>query len=178
MEKTENVPRASRAVRPATVLESLEAREAAGEDMPEHLVQTLFFQSALRHFRETGRPGLYDLLAAIPNGELRHKAVALRLKAQGQKAGFPDTLFMSPRGGFHGAFLECKRAGKGAVSKDQRAVMSALAGQGYFVGLGHGARAMMSLLLRYLGEVDGRYALPVVHDGGGWFVCRPKRGKT
>jgi hypothetical protein len=48
------------------------------------------------------------LLHAIPNGGHRHKAVAVRLKAEGVKRGVPDLCLPVPRGGHHGLYLEMK----------------------------------------------------------------------
>lgn len=80
---------------------------------------------------------LFDFLAAIagrvpavawafhvPNGEHRHKAVAVRLKAQGVKAGVPDVLLPVRAGGFVGLVLELKRPSRrrakdGGVAPEQ-----------------------------------------------------------
>jgi hypothetical protein len=56
--------------------------------------------------------------AHIPNGELRDKRTAARLQAMGVKPGWPDLIFLSPMGAFHG--LELKRRGK-TLSDEQKA---------------------------------------------------------
>lgn len=48
---------------------------------------------------------------AIPNGALRSKAVAAKLKAEGVKAGVADLLILLPNQTFHGLFVEVKIAG-------------------------------------------------------------------
>ena len=59
------------------------------------------------------------LLHAIPNGGHRHKAVAVRMKAEGMKAGVPDICLPVPRGSWHGLYLELKTE-DGSVSRAQR----------------------------------------------------------
>ena len=48
---------------------------------------------------------------AIPNGALRSKAVASKLKAEGVKAGVADMLILLPNSTFHGLFVEVKIKG-------------------------------------------------------------------
>lgn len=48
---------------------------------------------------------------AIPNGGLRSKEVAAKLKAEGVKAGVADLLILLPNQTFHGLFVEVKIAG-------------------------------------------------------------------
>lgn len=48
---------------------------------------------------------------AIPNGALRSKAVAAKLKAEGVKAGVADLLILLPNQTFHGLFIEVKIVG-------------------------------------------------------------------
>ena len=67
-------------------------------------------------------PGV--LIFAVPNGGLRSKAEAARLKWTGVVAGIPDLAVVSPPGRIH--FLEVKTA-TGRLSDDQRAIMGALA---------------------------------------------------
>ena len=58
----------------------------------------------------------------VPNGELRNKAVAGRLKAMGVKAGVSDILLMSP-GGARLHALELKREGE-KPNDDQKAFLA------------------------------------------------------
>ena len=48
---------------------------------------------------------------AIPNGGLRNKVQAARLKAEGVKAGVADTFLPYPCGQYHGLWIEFKKPG-------------------------------------------------------------------
>ena len=101
------------------------------------------------------------LLFAIPNGELRHPAIAKRLKAQGVKAGVPDLMLPVQQWSFDrtntcGLFIEMKRARGGRVSREQAAWHRALQLQGYRVELCHGWIEAAKVLAAYL---DFRAAL-------------------
>jgi hypothetical protein len=54
---------------------------------------------------------------AVPNGELRHPRVAMRLKAEGVKPGVADICFMLPGG--QTGWLELK-AKRGSLSDEQK----------------------------------------------------------
>lgn len=69
---------------------------------------------------------------AIPNGGMRNKAVAGKLKAEGVKKGVPDWLFAVPHHTFHGLFIEFKTYG-GKVRDDQLELATLLRQQGYNV---------------------------------------------
>ena len=57
--------------------------------------------------QQTDYPEL-KLAFSIPNGGLRSKATAARLKAEGQRAGVWDIFLPVPRGRWHGLFVEMK----------------------------------------------------------------------
>lgn len=95
--------------------------------MSEHQEQVAVFIWAELH--QTTRPEL-ALLHAIPNGGHRHKAVAIRLKAEGVKSGVPDIVWPLPRGRFHGLYLEMKY-GKNKPSQNQKWWLGQLEKQGY-----------------------------------------------
>lgn len=90
------------------------------------------------------------LLYAVPNGELRHPAVAKRLRAQGVKAGVPDLVLPVARNGYHGLYLELKRPG-GRLSPEQRQWLEALAEQGYRATVAYGFEEARAVIMAYLG---------------------------
>lgn len=48
------------------------------------------------------------LLFHIPNGGLRNKAVAIKLKKEGVRSGVPDLFLPKANDSFHGLFIEMK----------------------------------------------------------------------
>jgi hypothetical protein len=67
------------------------------------------------------------LVFAVPNGGLRTKAEAARLKWTGVVAGIPDLIVIAPGGRIH--FAEVKATG-GSLSPAQRAIHEALTALG------------------------------------------------
>ena len=67
-------------------------------------------QAALFRWATLMEPRLPELatLFGIPNGGARHPVVAGKLKAEGVKSGVWDCFMATPRGGFHGLWLELK----------------------------------------------------------------------
>ena len=65
------------------------------------------------------------LLFAIPNGGLRDKRVAAKLKAEGVRAGVPDLCLPIARKGYHALYIEMK-TDRGRVSIEQRAWIEVL----------------------------------------------------
>ena len=66
---------------------------------------------------QTDYPEL-KLAFAIPNGGLRDKVTAARLKSEGAKAGVWDIFLPVPRGRWHGLFVEMK-VGNNTLTKKQ-----------------------------------------------------------
>lgn len=89
------------------------------------------------------------MLVAVPNGGMRSKRTAGRLKAEGVSPGYPDLLLDLARGGFHGWRGELKAEG-GRVTDTQKQWHKALIAQGYHVDVAFGWLAMRDCLLRYL----------------------------
>jgi len=89
------------------------------------------------------------LVAAVPNGGLRDKRVAAKLKAEGVLPGFPDLVVMEPRGEYHGAVVEMKSL-TGRVSTDQARVLGRLRRKGYHVVVARGADEAFAEVERYL----------------------------
>lgn len=69
-------------------------------------------------------------LFAIPNGGLRNKVVAMKMKREGVKKGVPDLFLAIPRNGSAGLFIEVKTP-KGRVRPEQLEYLNALASVGY-----------------------------------------------
>lgn len=59
------------------------------------------------------------LIYHIPNGGMRHKGAAGKLKAEGAKRGVPDYCLPVARWGFHALYVELKAEG-GSLSPEQR----------------------------------------------------------
>jgi hypothetical protein len=109
----------------------------------EHQEQTVLVAMVRQHF-----PGA--IIAAVPNGGKRGRAEAVRLKAEGVLAGFPDLVLMEPRGGYHGLVCEMKRVG-GRLVKHQRELLDQLAERGYYVLVGDlGALAAFHTVKQYM----------------------------
>lgn len=121
-------------------------RRTATEDSEQ---QALFRWAAY----ERGRWPELDLLLHVPNGGYRGKAEAGRFKAMGVKSGVPDLFLPVARRGFHGLWIELKRAEGGRVSANQRAWITMLSEQGYRAEVCHGWNEAAELITAYLGGV-------------------------
>ena len=91
----------------------------------------------------------YRCIFAIPNGGLRDKVTASRLKAQGVRAGVPDIFLAVPAHGVHGLFIELKREG-GKAAKQQIEWKERLLEQGYGVAICVGHEETKALIQEYL----------------------------
>jgi hypothetical protein len=111
---------------------------------------TLFEWVAL----QTRRHPELELLYHIPNGGHRHKTTAMRLKAEGVKAGVPDLCLPVPRGGYHGLYIEMK-ASKGRLTENQSMWLGVLAENGYRAALCHGWVEASIVIKNYLKGVHG-----------------------
>lgn len=90
------------------------------------------------------------LLFAIPNGGHRHIVTAVKLKAEGQKAGVPDLMLPVARNGYNGLFIEMKKAKGGTVSAAQKQWHNDLIEQTYKVDVCHGWDQAKAVLTEYL----------------------------
>jgi hypothetical protein len=120
--------------------------------------QTLVEWAAL--MAQTTMPELV-WLHAVPNGGLRSRATAGRLRAEGVKSGVPDLVLPVPRAWARGAYLEVK-----APSRDKRPTpeqqrwLAYLDGAGYFAALVYGVDAGRAALEWYVGgPADGHAGL-------------------
>lgn len=85
----------------------------------EHAEQRTFFAWLAYHKAHGIHPDAH-MAFAIPNGGQRGKAAAGRFKAEGVKAGVPDTMYPVPRGCYAGLFIELKATGGRASDKQQQ----------------------------------------------------------
>jgi len=99
-------------------------------------------------------------LYAIPNGGLRSKATAGKLRAEGVRPGVSDYHLPVAAGGpdgrqlFNGLFLELKPRG-GVLSPAQKAWLAAMAEEGHYAVVAWEADAAMEALLDYLTVFPG-----------------------
>lgn len=66
----------------------------------------------------------------VPSEGIRKPQYRAKLKLMGFRAGIPDICLMLPSDGYHGLFVELKKAG-GTASKDQKKMLSMLTKMGY-----------------------------------------------
>jgi len=90
------------------------------------------------------------LLVHIPNGGLRDPIVAVKLKREGVKKGFPDLFLPVPRGQYHGLMIELKRVKGGVVKPEQKQWLDHLNAQGYRAVVCKGADEAIKEIENYL----------------------------
>lgn len=90
----------------------------------EHIEQKLLIQWFENQYPK-------GLIFAIPNGGHRHIRVAVKLKAEGVKAGVPDIFIPMPKFPYHGLFIEMKKPKGKNPEPSQAAWIQALNEQGY-----------------------------------------------
>lgn len=95
-------------------------------------------------------------LLHIANETIGGRSRVLRNVALGVRKGVPDLLLPIPMHGYHGLWIEMKRADGGTPSKAQTAWITALNQMGHKAVLCHGAREAIAELARYM---------EVTHDG-------------
>jgi hypothetical protein len=92
------------------------------------------------------------LLHAIPNGDWRGWGTGKKLKAQGVIPGIPDLNLPVARSGFHGLYIELKKA-RGSVKADQWEIMEALHRQGHCVRLCNNLEVTLRIIRDYLEDM-------------------------
>jgi hypothetical protein len=90
------------------------------------------------------------LMFAIPNQSQGNVQRGRYYKAEGQRAGIPDTFLAVARRGYHGLFIEMKRQG-GKVSENQLMWQALLKEQGYLSLVCVGAQDAIDKLSWYVG---------------------------
>lgn len=88
------------------------------------------------------------LMFAIPNGGLRGKATASRLKAEGVKAGVFDIFLPVARRKYHGVFIEMKR-GRNLLTPAQEEFCEAVRDQGYLYCVAYSWQSAAKNLIWY-----------------------------
>jgi hypothetical protein len=92
-----------------------------------------------------------DLLFHVPNGGERPKHAARAMARAGVKPGVPDLCLPVARGGWHGLWIELKRADHSNVpSPAQRAWLERLIAEGYLCAVCYGANEAIDSIERYL----------------------------
>lgn len=105
---------------------------------------------------------------AIPNGGLRERATAARLKSEGVKPGVPD-IFLPVAYGYgvrryHGCFIEMKKPGKRKdTSGEQDQYITYLIRAGYYVEVCDHWLQAVDVLTRYMSGNLSEYSLQNVN---------------
>lgn len=100
----------------------------------EHLEQAHLVMWFRRTYPDT-------LIFAIPNGGMRSKSQAMKLKVEGVVPGIPDLFVPEWK-----LWIEMKKVKGGVVSKEQQAMIKYLQSVGYDVIVGHGAEDAINQL--------------------------------
>lgn len=120
----------------------------------EHDIQVTFIKFlALLELKE---PCL-KLGFAVPNGGMRHAAVAGKLKAEGVKSGVPDWHLPVARKMWKGLWIEFK-FNKGKLSDNQVEYIAMLRAEGHHVEVCYSAEEALAQVMRYL-DIDHKFIL-------------------
>lgn len=98
-------------------------------------------------------PSFEGRLFAVPNGGLRNKVVAQKLKMEGLRPGVPDLFLPVSRLGYHGLFIEMK-AETGSATAKQKDWVSFLSDMGYKAVICKGWLEAKEVIEGYLGETS------------------------
>ena len=118
----------------------------------EHAEQCAFFHWSAINAQIDPR---LRLMFAVPNGGLRKKTTAARLKAEGARAGVPDIIFPVAISPYHGLFIEMKlekfrNRNNGGCSDQQLQWMADLKKEGYFCEICYSWLEAATLVCNYL----------------------------
>ena len=109
--------------------------------------QSLFFTRARMWLPEKARGLLWGSMNA---GRRSGKGIGFA-KATGLVKGVPDIQLAWPRLGYHGLFIEMKRAKpKGKLSPEQEDMLAALEDAGYCAKVAYGCDEAMKILTKYM----------------------------
>ncbi|EJQ2536112.1 VRR-NUC domain-containing protein, partial [Escherichia coli] len=90
-----------------------------------------------------------------------------KMKAEGQKKGYPDMSLDKACGIYHGMRIELKEPNGKAPTKEQIAWMRRLREEGYYVVLAYGAEQAITAILEYISLKKGE-AIEHVLNGDKW----------
>jgi hypothetical protein len=96
-------------------------------------------------------PKIKDLLFAVPNGGVRHKRTAAKLKAEGVRRGVPDLFLAISKHGKHGLFIEMKY-GRNKQTSQQLRYEELLKSQNYAVAVCYTFDDFRDVIELYMGE--------------------------
>jgi hypothetical protein len=113
----------------------------------EHTEQVNYFKM-LENLR--GKYTQLILAHSIPNGGLRNKAVAKKLKDEGVKSGVPDIFIPIPKDGYHGLYIEMKKTKQWHISDNQKFWLNYLNEIGYCAIVCRGAIEAFESTKNYL----------------------------
>ena len=116
----------------------------ASKGVSEHLEQARVVMWFRRTYPDT-------LIFAIPNGGLRSKSQALKLKVEGVVPGVPDLFIPAWR-----VWVEMKKAKGGKLSQEQQLMIKYLQSVNYCVIVGHGAEDAINQLTEKYHEIMQR----------------------
>lgn len=114
---------------------------------PEHDLQAMVVQWWSYNHRKLSAPEC--LLFAIPNGGLRNRVVAAKLKAEGVRPGVPDMMLAMPREKYCGLFIEHKIK-PNKPSEEQIEFIEHLSMQGYQVAVSYSYDETVKCISSYL----------------------------
>jgi len=114
--------------------------------MSEHSTQVAFAEWC--KWNEAKHPEL-QLAFAVPNGGKRHVWTAMKLKAEGVRAGVLDWCMPVPIGGYNGLWIEFK-FGKNKLTDDQEKYAKLLEQYGHCVAVCYTVDEAIRVTLEYL----------------------------
>lgn len=124
-----------------------------------------------RHFELLQDSQIYHYLAAIPNGGQRLKGVAGKMRASGQKKGYPDITLDLARGCYHGLRIELKAKPDpatgykgGVLQSSQIEYLNRLADAGYCCAVCFGTEEAIATIEAYCRLLDGQAMLTTTNE--------------
>lgn len=113
----------------------------------EHSHQSAFF-AAMRAY-QAAYPQL-AFMYAIPNAGQRNVVAGAKLKAEGMKKGVPDVHLPYPSRGYHGLYIEFKKAKTGKLAPEQIVWADYLKNNGFAYFVCYDYISAVNVVLEYL----------------------------